>query len=188
MGNWSAGWNVGPCCSNDDDIKFSREMIKKVQEEVCINPRKIYATGFSMGGGMTNHVACNMADVYAAVAPAAMDLNKTNSASCNPVRPIPIIMFRGTQDIVCKYGGGLSGYNDGLDFLGAEANFSFWAQKNGCTDNPTTNSNGCKEYSKCNGDVKVVLCVDKNAGGNGNGHDQGNASIGWPFLKQFELK
>lgn len=177
-----AGWNVGPCCSKDDDIKFSREMIKAVEEKVCIDTKRVYAAGFSMGGGMSNHVACNMADVFAAVAPAAMDLNTTNSATCSPARPISIIMFRGTADNVCRYGGGDSGFNDGLNFLGAEGNFKFWADKNGCTGSPSKNSNGCDEYSNCKDGVKVVLCTKQ-----GGGHEQGNGSIGWPFLKSFTL-
>lgn len=177
-----AGWNVGPCCSNDDDVKFSREMIKAVEEKVCIDTKRVYATGFSMGGGMSNHVACYMSDIYAAVAPAAMDLNKTNSATCNPERPISIIMFRGTNDNVCRYQGGDSGFNDGLNFLGAEGNFKFWAEKNGCTGSPTTNSNGCQEYSSCKGGTKVVLCTKQ-----GGGHEQGDGKVGWPFLKSFTM-
>lgn len=177
-----AGWNVGPCCSYDDDLEFSRNMINQVKEKVCIDNKRIYATGFSMGGGMSNHVACFMSDVYAAVAPAGMDLNTTNSATCNPERPISIIMFRGTNDFVCKYGGGDSGFNDGLNFLGAEGNFKFWAQKNGCSGTPTTNSKGCQEYSNCKDGTKVVLCTKQ-----GGGHDQGDGSIGWPFLKQFTM-
>ena len=35
------GWNVGPCCSNDDDIEFTREMIKYVREKACIGPQRI---------------------------------------------------------------------------------------------------------------------------------------------------
>ena len=177
-----AGWNVGPCCSNDDDVKFSREMIKAVEEKVCIDTKRVYATGFSMGGGMSNHVACFMSDIYAAVAPAAMDLNKTNSAQCNPDRPISIIMFRGTNDNVCRYQGGDSGFNDGLNFLGAEGNFQFWAQKNGCTGSPSKNSNGCNEYSNCKDGTKVVLCTKQ-----GGGHEQGDGKVGWPFLKSFTL-
>lgn len=179
MGN---GWNVGPCCSNDDDVKFSREMIKQVEEKVCIDVKRVYATGFSMGGGMSNHVACNMSDIYAAVAPAAMDLNTTNSAKCNPERPVPIIMFRGTNDPVCRYQGGDSGFNDGLNFLGAEKNFKFWADKNGCTGSPSKNSNGCDEYSNCKDGVKVILCTKQ-----GGGHDYGDANVGWPFLKSYTL-
>ena len=179
MGN---GWNVGPCCSNDDDVKFSYAMIDKLKEIACIDPQRIYATGFSMGGGMSNHVACMMSDVFAAVAPAAMDLNKTNSAACKMSRPISVINFRGTNDPVCRYQGGDSGFNDGLNFLGAEGTFKFWAQKNECQGSPSKNSNGCDEYSNCKDGTKVVLCTKQ-----GGGHDYGDASIGWPFLKQFTL-
>ncbi|WP_405340813.1 prolyl oligopeptidase family serine peptidase [Fibrobacter sp.] len=176
------GWNVGPCCSNDDDIEFTRAMIKYVREKACIDPQRIYAAGFSMGGGMSNHVACMMSDVFAAVAPAAMDLNRTNSAKCTKARPISVINFRGTADPVCKYQGGDSGYNDGLNFLGAEGTFKYWAEADGCTGSPTKNSDGCDEYSNCRDGVKVVLCTKQ-----GGGHDQGDGNIGWPFLKQFTL-
>jgi len=176
------GWNVGPCCSNDDDLEFTREMIKYVREKACIDPQRIYAAGFSMGGGMSNHVACMMSDVFAAVAPAAMDLNKTNSAQCTKARPISVINFRGTADNVCRYQGGDSGFNDGLNFLGAEGTFKYWAEADGCTGAPTTNSNGCQEYSNCRDGVKVVLCTKQ-----GGGHEQGDGNIGWPFLKQFTL-
>ncbi len=176
------GWNVGPCCSDDDDVKFSREMIKMVEEKVCIDTKRVYATGFSMGGGMSNHVACFMSDIYAAVAPAGMDLNTTNSAICSPERPVPIIMFRGTADNVCRYGGGDSGFNDGLNFLGAEKNFKFWAEKNGCSGSPTTNKDGCQEYSNCKDGAKVILCTKQ-----GGGHEQGDGKVGWPFLKSFTM-
>lgn len=176
------GWNVGPCCSNDDDLEFTREMIKYVREKACINPQRIYAAGFSMGGGMSNHVACMMSDVFAAVAPAAMDLNRTNSAQCTKARPIAVINFRGTADPVCKYQGGDSGYNDGLNFLGAEGTFKYWAEADGCQGSPSKNKDGCDEYSNCMDGVKVVLCTKQ-----GGGHEQGDGNIGWPFLKQFTL-
>ena len=176
------GWNVGPCCSNDDDVKFTREMIAMVKTKVCIDPKRTYATGFSMGSGMALHAACFMSDLFAAVSAGAMDLNRTNSAQCNPVRPISVIAFRGTNDPVCRYEGGDSGFNDGLNFLGAEGNFRFWAEKNGCTGSPAKNSDGCDEYSNCNGGVKVVLCTKQSGG-----HEQPNATVGWPFMKQFTL-
>ena len=176
------GWNVGPCCSNDDDLEFTREMIKYVREKACIDPQRIYAAGFSMGGGMSNHVACMMSDVFAAVAPAAMDLNRTNSAQCTKARPIAVINFRGTADPVCKYQGGDSGYNDGLNFLGAEGTFKYWAEADGCQGSPSKNKDGCDEYSNCMDGVKVVLCTKQ-----GGGHEQGDGNIGWPFLKQFTL-
>lgn len=182
---WSGmgpGWNVGPCCSAQDDVQFTRDMVKQVKSTVCIDPKRIYATGFSMGGGMTNHLACNAADLFAAFAPAAMDLNTVNSASCNPARPASIILFRSKNDNVCIYNGGDSGRGDGLNFLGAEKNFEFWANKNGCTGSPTTNAQGCREYSNCKDGVKVVFCVNQYAG-----HTYADGSIAWPFVKQYTL-
>lgn len=176
------GWNVGPCCSNDDDLAFTTEMIKFANEKLCIDNKRIYAAGFSMGGGMSNHVACMMNDVFAAVAPAAMDLNKTNSAQCVKNRPISVIQFRGTADNVCRYQGGDSGFNDGLNFLGAEANFKFWADFDECSGSPSKNADGCDEYSNCKDGTKVVLCTKQ-----GGGHEYGDGKVGWNFLKQFTL-
>ena len=185
------GWNVGPCCSDDDDEKFTREMIKAVEKLVCIDKRRVYATGFSMGGGMAHQVACSMSDVFAAVAPAAMDLNWTNSSYCAPERPISVIMFRSLADRTCSYQGGDSGFNDGLNFLGAVGTFRFWAEKNGCEGTPSENSDGCEEYSSCKDGTKVVLCIDKELPPEENPklnkHIQGDPTIGWPFLKQFTL-
>lgn len=178
------GWNVGPCCSNDDDLAFTTEMIKFAEEKLCIDKKRIYAAGFSMGGGMSNHVACMMNDVFAAVAPAAMDLNKTNSVQCKKTRPISVIEFRGTSDPVCRYTGGDSGMNDGLNFLGAEGNFKFWADFDECSGSPTKNSDGCQEYSNCKDGTKVVLCTDYKGK---TGHDYGDGQTGWKFLKQFTL-
>jgi len=181
----SKAWNVGPCCSTADDVQFTREMIKAVSEKACIDKKRVYASGFSMGGGMTNHLACNLADELAAVAPAAMDLNTVNSAACNPARPIPIIMYRSTNDGVCVYQGGESGRQDGLNFLGADRNFSFWGEKNGCTGTPSETQEGdvtVKEYSNCMDGVKVVFRRSETAN-----HAVAEGASAWKFLKQWKL-
>jgi polyhydroxybutyrate depolymerase len=55
------GWNVGPCCSDDNDVDFTREMIAAVEETACIDKKRVYATAFSMGGSMAHQVACSVA-------------------------------------------------------------------------------------------------------------------------------
>ena len=77
---------------------FTRALVKDVQSKVCVDPKRIYAVGYSMGGGMSHYLGCNAADLFAAIAPAAFDLLIASEEPCNPSRPITEITFRGTAD------------------------------------------------------------------------------------------
>ncbi|WP_437683561.1 alpha/beta hydrolase family esterase [Sorangium sp. So ce131] len=179
-------WNVGPCCVADtDDVAFARALVAKVQETACIDPKRVYAVGFSMGGGMSHYVACHAADVFAAVAPAAFDLAQENEGGCNPSRPISVISFRGTSDPIVPYAGGYSSVVRGMPitFLGAKASSEKWAEINGCTGPASAeDAQGCSTYSNCQDGVDVILCTKQ-----GGGHEPGDARIGWPVLKRHTL-
>jgi polyhydroxybutyrate depolymerase len=191
--NNGAAWDVGPCCvANVDDVAFSKAIIADVESKACIDTKRIYAVGFSMGGGMSHYIACKAADVFAAVAPAAFDLlkgsaPKGNADDCKPARPIPVLSFRGTADGTALYAGGDSSVVPGMPitFLGAKACWEKWASINGCTDTPTYPTAGstfqCSYYKQCKDDVQVGVCV------NTGGHAYGDGTIGWKFLKQFTL-
>ena len=67
-------WNAGYCCDNAeakkiDDVQFARDIIKYLEANACVDAKRIYASGGSNGGGMTYRMACEAADVIAAVAP-----------------------------------------------------------------------------------------------------------------------
>ncbi len=185
-GPMGGAWNVGPCCvAGAEDVDFARALVAQIQERACIDPKRIYAVGFSMGGGMSHYVACHAADLFAAVAPAAFDLLEENVGGCNPSRPIPVMSFRGTSDPIVPYGGGYSAVVSGMPitFLGATSTLEQWASINSCTGSPTPeDSNGCQTYTDCQDGVEVALCTRQ-----GGGHEAGNASVGWPFLKRFTL-
>lgn len=184
-------WNVGPCCTQSRDIhdvEFAREIVKEVSSQVCVDPKRVYATGYSMGGGMSHYLACHAADVFATVAPAAFDLLEENSPDCKPARPISVISFRGTSDFIAPYNGGVStppttGYVlPDIHFLGAQATFKRWAELNGCMGDPTDSSPGCKTYMPCKDGVEVTLCVKQ-----GGGHDEGDANLGWATMKKHPM-
>ena len=181
-------WNVGPCCTDEDDVTFSKHFIAEIQEKACVDPKRIYASGFSMGGGMSNYAGCFMADIYAAAAPSAFDLAKeiVDDGKCKPARPFPILNFRGTSDNIVMYDGGLSQVVQGkpITFMGAVNNMKEWAKMNGCKDSPKQNTpgNGCQMYEDCEGGVKVGLCTIQ-----GGSHAEGDGQTGWNFLKQFTL-
>jgi polyhydroxybutyrate depolymerase len=186
-GPLGAAWNVGPCCVDKgiDDVAFARALVGQVETIACIDPKRVYAVGFSMGGGMAYYLACRAADVFAAVAPAAFDLMQEELVDCKPPRAITVISFRGTADMVVPYGGGYSATVPGMavNFLGAQGTFKKWAEIDQCTDSPSAeDNNGCSSYSACQSGVEVILCTKQ-----GGGQDAGNASIAWPVLKRHTL-
>jgi len=179
-------WNVGPCCVADtDDVAFARALVAQIQETACIDPKRIYAVGFSMGGGFSHYLACHAADVFAAVAPAAFDLLEENVGDCNPARPVTVVSFRSTGDFLVPYDGGFSSVVSGMPitFLGAQGTHEAWAERNQCSGSPSAeDANGCSTYSDCADGTEVVLCTRQ-----GGGHDYGDASVGWPILREHSL-
>jgi polyhydroxybutyrate depolymerase len=178
-------WNVGPCCVDTvDDVEFSRAMVEDVAQVACIDPKRIYAVGFSMGGGMSHYLACHAADLFAAVAPAAFDLLEENVGTCQPSRPITVVSFRSTGDSVVSYDGGYSSVVPGMPitFLGAQDTFAKWGEINSCTGSPEDTGGGCSTYSNCQDGVTVTLCTKQ-----GGSHEAGNASVAWPILKENVL-
>ena len=181
-------WNIGPCCTTSrtvDDVAFARAMVEEISAQGCVDRKRVYATGFSMGGGMSHHLACNAADMFAAVAPSAFDLLNDTEQPCHPVRPISVISFRGTADLIVPYAGGASNPPNGLPvtihFLGAVGTFDKWRSLDSCTGTPTTQGE-CQTYSTCAGGAEVTLCTAV-----GGGHATGDARTGWNTLSRHAL-
>jgi polyhydroxybutyrate depolymerase len=135
---------------------------------------------------MSHYLACNAANVFAAVAPSAFDLLTEEEEPCHPARPISVIFFRGTSDPIVKYEGGASNPPNGLNvtihFLGAQNTFKRWAELDGCTDTPKDSGGGCATYSQCKEGVEVTLCTKQ-----GGSHEPGDAKRGWETLKKYTL-
>ncbi len=179
-------WNLGPCCVEEaDDLGFARTLVTEIQATACIDPSRIYAVGVLTGAGMAYSLACQAADVFAAVAPAAFDLLEETVDDCSPSRPVTVISFRGTATTRVPYEGGTSSLVPGMPvtFLGAVASFERWAQIDGCTGAPSQpDASGCSSYTGCAGGAEVVLCTAE-----GGGLEPGDASVAWPVLKRHSL-
>lgn len=184
--NNANGWNYGPCCTDADDVGYAKAIVEDVKSVACVDPKRVYAVGFSNGGGMSHQLACEAADVFAAVAPAAFDLSTQHETTCVPSRPISVMIFRGRNDNLVKYLGGYSDLVPGkpITFLGAVPGFKQWGKINKCTGEPSAeDAKGCSTYSTCAGGVQVTLCSTS------GGHEPGNANPtdGWNFLKKYTL-
>lgn len=185
-GPLGTGWNVGPCCVDDDvdDVAFARALVDHVQTLACVDATRVYAVGVLTGGGMAHYLGCHAADIFAGVVPAAFDLLEENVDECRPARPVTVLSFRSTADMRVPYAGGPSSLVPGmpLTFLGAEATFAKWAEINDCTGGPSPDDvNGCAAHTGCAGGVDVVLCTS-------NGQDQhSEPSVAWPILRSHTL-
>jgi polyhydroxybutyrate depolymerase len=181
-------WNLGPCCTQSrslDDVQFIRDLVAHLKAKGCIDPSRIYATGYSNGGGMSLRLACDAADLFASVAPAAFDL--LEEMPCTPSRPISVFLFRGTEDPIVPYKGGPSTpptlYSlPEIHFLGAQATFKRWSELNRCQGDPMSTDVGCMTYARCAAGVKVTLCTR-----DGGGHDPSEPGPAWPMLKEYRL-
>src|SRR5258706_15685427 len=89
-------WHDGPGADGAADQQFIRDLIAALESQYTIDPKRIYATGISNGGGMANRVGCDMADVFAAIAPDSGTYNFWQD--CNSARPMPVLPFHRLGD------------------------------------------------------------------------------------------
>jgi polyhydroxybutyrate depolymerase len=123
----------------DTDTAFVTALIDALATSQCIDRTRVFATGFSMGGGMTNVLACRLADRFAAVAPVAANHGATWGDPCEPSQPVPIVAFHGTLDAFLPYEGGESPFPD-RPVTGVEAWMGAWAAADGCAPDPVVAS------------------------------------------------
>jgi polyhydroxybutyrate depolymerase len=128
-------WNAGKCCgnavrSNVDDLAFLRATVDDVARHVPVDRRRIYVAGFSDGGRMAYHVACDAASMVAAIGVVA---GSVVDDSCVPSRPVPVIVFHGTADDEVPFSAAPEA-NTATPLLPAVAppSVRFWATTNRC--------------------------------------------------------
>ncbi len=153
-------WNAGACCGDaasqkKDDVGLVGAILDKVQDRLCVDAKRVYATGMSNGGFMAHRLACEMSTRIAAVAPVAAVLGIT---ACNPVRPVPVMHFHGTLDPIVPYLG-----SPLLGFPSAAETFDGWAKRESCTGSPIETyrkiDTHCATFATCAQGSEITLCT-----------------------------
>ena len=100
----AGGWNQGSTdASRPDDVRFTSDLLDAVEARWCIDPRRVYATGVSAGGGMVARLACQLSSRIAAIAPVAGSY--AGLPACRPDRPVSVLEIHGTADRIVPYAG-----------------------------------------------------------------------------------
>jgi polyhydroxybutyrate depolymerase len=118
-------WNVPPDATKPDDVRFINDTLDALTGLLCVDPRQVFATGFSGGGRMSSQLACDLSERIAAIAAIG---GIRFPGPCSQARSMPILAFHGTRDTVNPYAGG------GQPYWGTsvESAIEGWASHNGC--------------------------------------------------------
>lgn len=164
-----ATWNAGDCCGaardeQVDDVGYIRQVLEQVQRQLRIDPQRIYATGMSNGAMMAYRLACELPDVFRAIAAVA---GTDNTRSCTPTQPVSVLHIHARNDSHVLYEGGAG--PDAVerskitDFRSVPETVARWLDHNSCSKTPhrVLEKEGvwCERYAPCAGSSQLQLCV-----------------------------
>lgn len=132
FGGMGRGWGN----ENGQDMDFLDAMMERFDAELCFDHNRIFSTGFSFGGMMSNAVACS--GLPRAVAPMAG--NSMVSGCEDGTQPVAYMGFHGEGDSV-------------VDVEGGRAARDVFVERNGCGDAQPSDSAWCEgagsQYQPC---------------------------------------
>lgn len=153
----AAAWNSGisltipgagtfPVNADVDDISFIKAIMDTANAHYAINSGRVYVCGASLGGFMTQRLACEASDRFAAVA-SVMGTYALALPPCNPGKVVPVAHFHGTADEVVSYNGELLYAGNAFPVgLSVDSLVKKWVSLNACNPVPVheiwPNTNG----------------------------------------------
>jgi polyhydroxybutyrate depolymerase len=155
------------------DIAFVKAMLSEFSAKLCIDQRRIFSTGFSFGGMMSDAIGCAMGDVFRAIAPMSGAIPNAEHpySGCDQanMHPIAVWMSHGDNDTVVPLA-------DGKDAL------NLFVAKNGCqAQTAPVEPTPCVSYQGCSEGYPIHFCQFS------GGHNVPSfAAAGiWAFFDQF---
>lgn len=132
--SWADGRGTSADIAGIDDIGFIEKLLDTLLVNYNYDTNKIYICGFSNGGFMTQRLACEFNQKYAAMASLGSIMDTSLFARCKPARPIPMLFMLGTVDPFVPYNGGpMIGSGLVTPIVGMDTLVQFWKKNNHCT-------------------------------------------------------
>jgi polyhydroxybutyrate depolymerase len=179
--SWADGRGASvPDRQGVDDVGFLVALADRLTHDYGIPPGRVFATGMSAGAFMATRLACDRADVVAAIAPVSGTLGA--HTGCTPSRPVSVLETHGTGDSVVPFdGGAMVGRGGPSEIESAQAMANGWRNVDGCPGAPVEDvagnvhrftSSGCAEGTE-------VVLVQIDGGGHVWPGDASQASGGF---------
>jgi polyhydroxybutyrate depolymerase len=132
----SASWaDAGRIDDGIDDLRYAAELLDDLQGRLCVDPRRIYAGGFSSGGAMTAWLGCELAGRIAAFA-VISGAASTEPGGCHPARAVSILDVHGTADSVVPFGGRPATTERPFGRRSIPTWLATWAARDDCGEHP----------------------------------------------------
>ncbi len=178
-------WNVPVYSPRADDVQYVSDVIDDVAARSCIDPARVYATGFSGGGRMSSLLGCRLNNRIAAIAPVG---GLRWFGPCAG-RTVPVLTIHGLADFTNPYEGHADRGAEWVESV-PEA-LAGWASYNHCQQKLVQDRQAGPlqtiRYAGCSGDAEVkLLRID------GMGHIWPHTEVDatamiWQFFKAHPL-
>ena len=151
-------------CTCHDDLAFVAALLDTLENTLCIDRDRVYATGMSNGGMLVHRLGCAMPDRFTAIAPVAGTL--AEGFNCAPEQPISLIHIHGDEDTYVRVDGKQS--SDGYRYETIDKVVDKWASPSSqhcatATTSYPTSADGiegmlCTQRADCATEAEVVSC------------------------------
>jgi polyhydroxybutyrate depolymerase len=207
---WNHGSSLIPCsdelrCSEEDDVGFTLQMLDTIMQNHSIDKSRVYVTGWSNGCGMTQRLAVQASEVFAAAGCMAMYRFAEVQSDYSP---IPFMEVHGLLDEIVLYATTAPAAPIFGPEKGAIQNLESWADLNGCQGSipeviVSEEDYDIRGYTDCENEAQVMLVSLFFAAHNPYEHDDPVADPGrgwanptgvpsstivWEFVSQFSKK
>jgi poly(3-hydroxybutyrate) depolymerase len=138
-----------PTAWNDpSDVPFFDAMVELLEQSLCVDEARVFATGHSSGGFFTNTLGCQRGNVLRAIAPVSGG-GPFGGARCTG--EVAVWLAHGENDMT-------------VPFATGEASRDGWLGRNGCSTSTTATGTPpeCVDYADCNAALPVRWCVHQN--------------------------
>jgi poly(3-hydroxybutyrate) depolymerase len=127
------------------DVAFTEAMLDELASDYCVDQNRVFSTGLSSGGMMSDTVGCALGDRFRAIAP-IMPSGIPGLTGTDCVGQVAVWLTHGRNDDVVAFAFGV-------------ASRDYWLTANNCsTSTDAVGPDECVEYLQCDPGAPVVWC------------------------------
>ena len=213
-GGWADGRGATPSDKDGiEDVKFLSELIRKVVRDYKIDASRVFVTGISNGGFMTQRIACELSSQVAAVGVVAATMGEITASHCHPEKPVSVMLIQGTLDPLVPIKGGPMGPNGSRGLiLSLQETAKKWAGLDACDSKPEIvtwedkaadgTSIRREAFTSCKGGTEVIVYTVEGGGHTWPGgkpsapesligktsHNMDASEVLWEFFSKHSLR